>query len=100
MSENTELSNLGTLAYYDTLFAGLVPCIVTGLRVYNEHGHYEVFFTITADRRGYKRGEKLSARSMYVIPRKMVRVKNGHYGIKTGYAWVERDGQVYAIVNR
>jgi hypothetical protein len=95
-----ESEDLGTLAYYDTLYSGLVPVKVTGRRVYNEHGHYEVFFTVTADRGGYKRGEKLSARPIYVIPRKMVRVKNGHYGIKTYYAWVTDELGTHAIINR
>jgi hypothetical protein len=92
--------NLGTLAYYDTLFNGLVPCKVTGIRTYNEFGHYEVMFTITADRGGYKKGEKLSAQPRNVVPRKMVRVKHGHYGIKTNYAWVTDEHGTHAIVNR
>lgn len=98
MSENQD--NLGNLAYYDTLYNGLVPCKVTGIRVYNEFGHYEVHFTITADRGAYKRGERLLSSPLHVIPRKMVSVRNGHYGIRPNYAWVNDDNGTYAIVNK
>lgn len=94
------MDTLGNLAYYDTLFSGLVPCKVTGIRVYNEFGHYEVNFTITATRGGYKAGEKLFSRPNYVIPRKMVRVRNGHYVINPSYAWINKDNSTYAIINK
>lgn len=74
------------LAYFDT-FTGLIPCKVTGIRVYNEFGHYEVTFTLTATRGAYRRGETLSARPLYVIPRKNITVRNGQYHIKADYSW-------------
>lgn len=92
--------NLGNLAYYETLRSGLIPCKVTGIRVYNEFGHYEVSFTVTANRGAYKRGEQFTSRPFHVIPRKMVRVHNGIFYIRHGYAWVSDDTGTYAIVNR
>jgi hypothetical protein len=80
-------NNLGSLAYYDILFNGLVPCKVTGIRVYNEHGHYEVYFTVTATRGPYKRGDKLFSSPLHVVPRAMVTIRRGRIGIKTGYFW-------------
>lgn len=92
--------NLGTLAYYDTLFNGLIPCKVTGIRVYNEHGHYEVFFTITANRGAYKKGEKLSSSPIHVIPRKSVRIRRNGFGVRNNYAWITDESGTHAIVNR
>lgn len=86
-------NNLGNLAYYDTLFNGLVPCKVTGLDGVN------VYFTVTADRGTYKRGEKLSSTGFHVVPRKMVYVRNGQYRINPSYQWVN-GATVYAIITR
>lgn len=92
--------DLGTLAYYDTLFNGLVPCKVTGIRVYNEFGHYEVYFTVTATRGAWKKGDKFVSSPKNVIPRKMVFVRSGQYHIKTYFAWVNDESGIHAIVNR
>ena len=91
--------NLGNLAYYDSQL-GLIPCKVTSIRVYNEFGHYQVNFTVTATRGAYKKGEKLYSAPRYVVPRKMVHIRNGQYGIKTDYAWHMENGKTYAIINK
>lgn len=88
--------NLGNKAYYDT-FTGLIPCKVTGVRVWDkEYGRYEVEFIITTTRGAYKKGEKLFANPRNVVPRLCVFVRSGQYHIKTGYTWEEVNGQVTA----
>lgn len=84
-------NNLGNLAYYDTLRNGLVPCKVTGYDGIN------VYFTVTANRGAYKRGERLQSVSSYVVPRKMVRVRSGKMIIRHWYTWVSGINSVYAI---
>lgn len=63
----------GCLAYFDT-FAGLIPCRVDriegtqrpdGIPSSEQTAH----FTLTANRGAYKRGEKLSAWVLHVVPR-------------------------------
>jgi len=83
--------NKDSLAYYDTLFSGLVPCKVTGYDGVN------MYITVTADRGVYKKGEKLCAPSHDIIPRKMVFVRNGQYRIRNNYQWVNGVNGTYAI---
>lgn len=93
MSNNP--NNLGNLAYYETVSSGLVPCKVTAY-----DGYQTVYFTVTADRGVFKRGEKLSSWPIHVIPRKMVHVRSGIYHIRQYYAWVNGTNGVYAIQTR
>lgn len=86
-------SNLGNLAFYDSLRSGLVPCKVTGF------DGVTVYFTVTASKGAYKKGEELSAPSYHVIPRKMVHVRSGKYHFSPSYAWVN-GVTVYAIATR
>lgn len=83
----TELPLLipGSLAYFDT-FAGLIPCRVDriegtqrpdGIPSSEQTAH----FTLTANRGAYKRGEKLSAWVLHVVPRKAIKVRSGQFRI-------------------
>jgi hypothetical protein len=67
----------GSLAYFDT-FTGLVPCRVDrieGPDLFNGAPSSEqiAHFTLTANRGAYKRGEKLHAWVLHVVPRDAVR---------------------------
>jgi hypothetical protein len=88
---STNPNNLGNLAYYDS-FSGLIPCKVTGY-----DGFSTVYFTVTADRKTYKRGEKLTGIPSHVVPRKMIRVRSGKYIVRPWYTWVNGNNGVYAI---
>lgn len=71
----------GDLAYLDTM-AGPVPCKVLRcwfIGALHKHGTFrpggEVYceVQVTADRAGFKRGERVSRWSLYVVPRKALR---------------------------
>lgn len=85
---------VGTKAYYDTLFHGLIPCVVIGVerKCYGFRcGPNAVSIRLTADRGAYKRGEVLKIDGMHAPPRKMVRTSRGHYRIRTYYSYVPQD---------
>jgi hypothetical protein len=84
-------NNLGNLAYYDTFASGLVPVKVTGFDGIN------VYFTITATRKAYKRCERLSSVPFMIVPRECVRVSCGQYLINPNYTWINGIDSVYAI---
>lgn len=72
----------GCKAYYDA-FAGLIPCKVISI----DHDHtmssgHLVTFALTANRPGYKKGERLSASSLFVVPRDAVYVSCHQYKIR------------------
>lgn len=71
----------GSNAYYDA-FAGLVPCKVIDIQSdYTMSGGHLVTFKVTANRPGYKRGELLSASSLFVVPREAVYMQDHQYRI-------------------
>jgi hypothetical protein len=68
----------GTLAYFDTMRSGLIPCKVVSIKARETSGH-DVTVRLTASRGAYKRGEtvfQISAR--YVVPRASVRGIRGY----------------------
>ena len=94
MTQSDNPNDLGNLAYYDS-FNGLIPCKVTGY-----DGYATVYFTVTANRGAYHKGEKLSGLPAYVVPRKMVHIRDAQYLIRTSYTWVNGVSKVYAIRTR
>lgn len=75
---------VGTLAYVDT-FLGLVPCKVTAIT------DQTVTVRLTATRGTYQRGEILTERHPWVIPRACVYRSRQHCGqerIRNAYRWV------------
>ena len=87
-------NDLGNLAYYDS-FQGLIPCKVTAY-----DGFQEVYFTVTANHGAYRKGEKLHSLPAYVVPRKMVHIRDAQYLIRSSYTWVNGVYRTYAIRTR
>jgi hypothetical protein len=78
---------VGCEAYYDS-FAGLIPCKVTLIKIPREEKNpgrpstqHRIDFILTASRRPYEKGEKLTASALHVIPRDAVYVRSGQYRI-------------------
>lgn len=75
----------GSLAYVDTLTAGLVPCKIAGYEQASPFCETVVRVVVTATRGGYKRGEVLKGRLGRVVAREAVierrdcspRIRNG-----------------------
>lgn len=91
---STPVLKAGTLAYIDSIGAGLVPCKV--LSVTRDTSGVvprdKVRFVVTANRMGYKRGftdDMLSAR--IVVPRKAVYRVRGHIAPRIAPYEVEHD---------
>lgn len=80
-SNNVETYRLGTLAYVDT-FGGLVPC-----KVVNATGQGHVTVRITATRRGYLKGERLTFTDDRVVPRDRIRTRSGQEIVRTGWRY-------------
>lgn len=82
----------GTLAYYDTLCAGLVPCKV--LHVEAESYGFRVATPkvltckITEDRGPYRKGEIMELNAEQAPPRDMVRRTRYTYCVCTAYKYV------------
>jgi hypothetical protein len=80
----------GELAYVDS-FAGLIPCRVT--RVYVKPGELPGLdkvccdFTVTANRPGWKRGDRGSDTTDWVVPRASVRRRKYGLRIVNDYEW-------------
>jgi hypothetical protein len=75
-----------TLAYYDTLTSGLVPCKVIGLDR-NCIGIQYLKIKITANRQYYKKGQLVPVLPKDIVPRKFIHIKNGQYCIINGFNW-------------
>ena len=87
---NDETFGVGTLAYFDTLCSGLVPCKVTEVREPGSGRQVTSGFVVakvTAERGPYKRGELVHASAAYVVPRKMVRRSRGRVVVGVNYGW-------------
>lgn len=73
--------SVGTLAYWDTVFSGLVPCRVVAIT--GPEGRPSADTTVeielTANRGPYKRGERQRAWSIHVYPRGAVYAPRGCY---------------------
>lgn len=75
----------GELAYYDTLVAGMVPCKV--LRVENDGRR--VTIQVTATRKAYKVGDRVTDSAYHVVPRTSVVRRRFTTRILTNYRWVD-----------
>lgn len=75
---------VGTLAFFDTLSAGLIPCKVVAV------ADGAVNIKLTATRKAYKRGEIIAADAFSVVPRNHVFTRGFHYRIRTNYRWTEK----------
>lgn len=64
----------GSKAYYDS-FAGLLPCVVTGITGTSGLAStaQRVTFRVQQTRNGYKWGEVIEASGLHVLPRKAAR---------------------------
>ncbi len=62
---------IGTLAYYDSMRSGLVPCKVTKI-TQDEHGRVTVTAKVTATRYAYDRGETIDGSATWIVPRSAV----------------------------
>ena len=79
----------GSVARYETIQSGLVPCKVLSIKredmilSYSTIVRFAVTVRVTADRYAYKRGEILSGLpSGHVAPKESVFVRNGMYWIR------------------
>lgn len=75
---------VGALAYWNTLFSGLVPCKVLGIKPRDATrketrpgSEHSVTFEITADHGPYKRGEQHACWSLHIVPCNAI--KRGQY---------------------
>ena len=73
---------IDTLAYYDSMRSGLVPCKVTRI-VPDAGGVTLVTAVVTADRYAYKRGETITYSGHFIVPRNHVKRNR----IISGYLW-------------
>lgn len=81
----TRVYGVGTLAYLDSLYSGLVPCKVIDITGAGDGG--KVTVKLTASRGGYSRGETVETHPGHVIPRDKVRTRDGQLRIITSYVW-------------
>lgn len=89
--------SINTLAYIDS-FGGLVPC--KALEVIYEQAigamvYVNVRAKITANRAGYRKGEIVTQRGNYIVPRKQVFIRDGKYQINTQYTWTNNPDNVH-----
>lgn len=80
---------IGTLAYFDSLRSGLVPCKVVDIQP-GRVAVVEITAIVTANRYAYKRGERITFSGTHIIPRKHVKRFRGRIWptIIGGYRWV------------
>lgn len=82
----------GAKAYLDAFHCGMIPCTVLNVKKPGFGfiaGQYDsVRIVVNADRPGYKRGEKLDCSPSRVVPRPMVRLRDGKYRVNTLYQWI------------
>ena len=72
---------IGTLAYYDAMFSGLIPIKIIDIN----SGINKVL--VTKDFLGYKKGDILTIAHYYCIPRKHVYKSGCYLKIKTNFKW-------------
>lgn len=81
----------GTLALYDTLFNGMIPCKVMSIKeqCYGyKCGPYDtVEIKLTADRGAYKKGEILTVAASACPPKTMIRKRKYGSRIITTYSY-------------
>jgi hypothetical protein len=75
------------LVYYDTTFSGLVPCKLVAVDLDRDSFRLEV----TAERRGYSRGDRIETNARYCVPRDVVYRPRGCFTQRIRpYSWRER----------
>jgi len=74
---NVTTLQAGSLAIWDSLTAGLVPCRIVSIDGYP--GHKCILLTVTAKRGSYERGRLVDTNASRVLPRNIRRVR-GSYG--------------------
>lgn len=67
----------GSLVYYDSLTAGLVPCRIQTVDQYDSE--LRILLTVTAKRGCYDRGHEIDAAPRWIMPRNVRRVR-GKFG--------------------
>lgn len=85
----------GTLAFFDTIQSGLVPCKVTSVSKggpfpgWHATGRPEITAVVTADRGAYKKGMTVESPANYMVPRSHVFTPPGSvfYRVRTNYSW-------------
>lgn len=80
----------GAFAYIDTLMSGLVPCKVVEVRQSGSGRQASsgvVLAKVTADRRGYKRGEFVFGGASHIVPRDRVRRSKHATFVSVDYTW-------------
>ena len=79
-----ETLRIGDKAFYDSYYAGLVPCKVVAITgTAGPAGLQQRVTCITTARRGpYKRGEKIETFGLHAVPRRAVVVRGGQYRIR------------------
>ena len=79
----------GTLLYFDSLTAGLIPCQVR--KVWRDNDHLCIDAVCTATRKWCKRGETLcdatDGAALHFVPREAIYVRSHQYRIRP-YQWV------------
>ena len=82
---------VGTRAYRDTIFSGMVPGVVTEVikpgmgYIAAGSGAGRVCLTVSKDHAPYKKGEKFYLSAHSCVPAKQLNRRNGR--INTNYAW-------------
>jgi len=78
---NPIILQAGTLVYFDSLTAGLVPCKVVTVDGYGEN-NIRILVSVTAPRGCYPRGYQIDGTPRTMLPRRAVRRVRGSYGTK------------------
>jgi len=77
----------GELAYIDS-FMGLIKCKVLSV---NPGFPTQVTVKVTSSGRGYARGEIVTYRNDYIIPRGNIFTSCRTYKIRNNYRWINRE---------
>lgn len=84
-----------TLAYFESMYSGLVPCQAIDL----DSSELVMTVRVTANRGPYQRGEIIKVNTIHVIARARVHVRDGIYRIRPG-DWNTSDGIPVPIAAR
>ena len=88
---------VGTRAFYDTAYSGLVPCIVTaivpGIHSGTVTGFHEISITVTSTKGAYPKGFNTVCGPAQVIPSRHVIKRNGLNYINTSFHWRGENSQ-------
>lgn len=72
-----ETLKIGSLCFYDSMGAGLIPCKLIKAET-DSMGFVRVTLQVTSKRGGvYVRGDKIETSTNWAVPRKSIKVRNG-----------------------